>query len=97
MKILHLTLHRKWFDLIASGEKTCEYRDKKEYWRKRFKNKDGTWRRFGEVHFRNGYAKDAPFMRVQWLGIWEMSYVSDRRDCYAISLGEILELRNYNK
>ena len=32
MKILHLTLKRKWFDLIASGEKKEEYREIKPYW-----------------------------------------------------------------
>jgi hypothetical protein len=32
MKTLHLTLKRKWFDMIASGEKTEEYRELKYYW-----------------------------------------------------------------
>ena len=36
MKILHLTLKKKWFDMILSGEKTEEYREIKEYWFKRF-------------------------------------------------------------
>lgn len=27
MEVLNLTLHRKWFDMIASGEKKEEYRD----------------------------------------------------------------------
>lgn len=31
-KILHLTLKKKWFDMIASGEKKEEYREIKEYW-----------------------------------------------------------------
>ena len=35
MKILHLTLKKKWFDMIASGEKKEEYRDIKMYWWKR--------------------------------------------------------------
>jgi hypothetical protein len=35
MKILHLTLTKKWFDLIASGEKPEEYREIKDYWAKR--------------------------------------------------------------
>lgn len=33
--ILHLNLHRKWFDMIESGEKTEEYR-LTETWGKRF-------------------------------------------------------------
>lgn len=32
MKILHLTLKKKWFDMIASGEKREEYREIKQYW-----------------------------------------------------------------
>jgi len=35
MKILHLTLKKKWFDMIASGEKTEEYREIKPFWEKR--------------------------------------------------------------
>lgn len=30
--ILHLTLKKKWFDMIASGEKKEEYREIKPYW-----------------------------------------------------------------
>lgn len=32
MKVLHLTLKRKWFDMIASGEKKEEYREIKPYY-----------------------------------------------------------------
>lgn len=35
MRVLHLTLKKKWFDMILSGEKTEEYRDPKEYWLRR--------------------------------------------------------------
>lgn len=31
-KTLHLTLKKKWFDMIASGEKKEEYREIKPYW-----------------------------------------------------------------
>lgn len=34
-KVLHLTLKKKWFDMIMSGEKTHEYREYKPYWEKR--------------------------------------------------------------
>lgn len=30
--VLHLTLKKKWFDMIDSGEKKEEYRDLKSYW-----------------------------------------------------------------
>ena len=34
MKILNLNLYRKYFDQIAEGTKTLEYRDRTEYWKK---------------------------------------------------------------
>ncbi len=37
-KILHLTLKKKWFDMIASGEKKEEYREIKPYWVSRLVN-----------------------------------------------------------
>lgn len=35
MKILHLTLTKKWFDMILSGEKKEEYREITKYWKVR--------------------------------------------------------------
>ena len=35
MKTLDLVLKKKWFDMIASGEKTEEYREIKPYWANR--------------------------------------------------------------
>ena len=32
MRVLHLTLKKKWFDMILSGEKKEEYREIKSYW-----------------------------------------------------------------
>jgi hypothetical protein len=55
IKVLHLTLKRKWFDLIRSGTKTEEYREIKQFWNKRlFAHK------FTHVCFRNGYKRNAP-------------------------------------
>jgi hypothetical protein len=40
-QILYLTLKKKWFDLISSGEKHEEYREIKIYWLKRlFRHND---------------------------------------------------------
>ena len=33
--VLPLVLKRKWYDMIASGEKREEYRERKPYWEKR--------------------------------------------------------------
>lgn len=35
MRVLHLTLKKKWFDMIASGEKKEEYRERNSYWLRR--------------------------------------------------------------
>jgi hypothetical protein len=105
MEILHLTLKKKWFDMIASGEKKAEYRERKEYWHRRFTNHwckaikaKGTatnQRHFDIVRFRNGYAKNAPTMDVECLGIivsfgnvnWG---AAPSTMYYVIKLGEIL-------
>ena len=81
-RILHLTLKQPWFDMITEGMKSCEYRDIKPYWTKRFEGKT-----FDEVHFRNGYTPDRPFMRVECLNIFKAS------GKYCIALGKILEVR----
>jgi len=83
MTALNLTLHRQWFDAIASGAKKIEYREDKPYWRTRL---DG--RQYDEIHFRNGYGQHRPFMRVKCLGV-------SKNGCYQIHLGEILEIKNY--
>ena len=36
--MLHLVLKKKWYDMIASGEKREEYRDAKDYYRTRIDN-----------------------------------------------------------
>lgn len=82
MKILHLTLKKRWFDLIASGEKKEEYREDKEYWRTRlmdfdfvsrnsfmpFKKYNG-YKHYDIIRFTNGYGKDAPTMDVEFKGV----------------------------
>lgn len=35
MDVVKLTLKKKWFDMILSGEKTEEYRELKDYWNSR--------------------------------------------------------------
>ena len=83
MKILHLTLKRQYFDEIVAGTKREEYREIKPYWTKRLEGKN-----FNEILFKNGYSKNAPLMRVEWLGM------AKGTTHYIIKLGRILEVRN---
>lgn len=79
MKILYLTLMKQYFDEIAAGAKKLEYREIKPYWTKRLEGKV-----FDEVIFKNGYSKNTPTMRVEWLGM-------TRNDThYVIHLGKVL-------
>ena len=101
-RILHLTLHRRWFDAIASGEKKEEYRILKPYWTKRLMSaKPRLPIPYDEIHFRNGYTKDAPFMRVVWLGLVvrlggkALPLEYQDKHVFCIQLGPILEIRNY--
>ena len=83
-KILHLNLFRKYFDQIAEGTKTIEYRDKTNYWKKRIENRE-----YDMIKFRNGYAKNAPTMLVEYKG-----YLVGEE--YELKLGKIIEV-NYGK
>ena len=71
--VLHLNLKKKWFDMIASGEKKEEYREIKAHWIKRLKDHSLTnpkaFQEYNFVCFRNGYQKDAPEMWVEFRGI----------------------------
>ena len=84
-KILHLNLYRKYFDAIADGTKTTEYRDKTDYWKKRIEGRE-----YDIIKFRNGYAKDAPTMLVEYNGY-------DITDRYEIKLGKILGVDKWQK
>lgn len=75
--MLTLPIKKKWFDMIASGEKKEEYREIKPYWTKRLFKTDIQFDieaiinkiRNGECNFsktvilKNGYSKMAPEMK----------------------------------
>lgn len=101
MKILHLTLKKKWFDMILSGEKKEEYRDISPHWISRFYKPIGD--RGGSnyiiqpdiIIFTNGYGKHRPSFEIECKGI-----TYDGGDCnrdwgytsnvFVIKLGKIL-------
>lgn len=65
--ILHLNLHKKWFDMIYKGIKTEEYREVKPFYERIFDEHGrikvkGIWYCPEDVIlcFSNGYKKDRP-------------------------------------
>ena len=70
-KVIYLQVKKKWFDMIRSGEKKEDYRAINDYWKERFQNAglltatgEPTNKRF-EFRFKNGYAPDAPTLKVK--------------------------------
>jgi hypothetical protein len=88
--ILQLNLHREWFDAIACGKKKKEFRACTPYWTTRL---DG--RTYTEIHFRNGYATKAPWLRVEFKGVTKQG--SGRSAEYVIRLGKVLRFGNYRR
>ena len=100
-KVLHLTLKKKWFDMIISGEKKEEYREMKRYWQNRLQINgyhNFEFKKFDKIIFRNGYGHNAPTIEVKCEGItigipkWEWS--EDGREQFVIKLGEIIKGSN---
>lgn len=102
-KVLHLNLHRKWFDMIESGEKPEEYRAMSKYWIKKFMPDGsvglilvkGKYRKPHEIIicFSNGYSK----LRHQFfieckkidIGIGKEEWGADQKNqCFIIKLGK---------
>lgn len=70
MKVLILPLKKKWYDMIASGEKKEEYRERTPYWHKRLcnlvwedVNRCYQFKHFDAVTFTLGYPRKADMDR----------------------------------
>lgn len=88
--ILQLNLHREWFDAIACGTKKKEFRACSPYWATRLEG-----RNYREIHFRNGYATTAPWMRVEFKGVRKQGRGQSAE--YVIRLGKVLRFGNYRR
>lgn len=85
LTVLHLVLKFDWFDKIASGEKTTEYRECSEHWNKRFENNH-----YDLVRFQRGYYKNPANMlfEVKSIKKWHGSNDLNLPCVWAIELGE---------
>ena len=68
---LKLVLKKKWWDMVASGQKREEYREATAYWSHRFYDEWCCWKPYDEVTFYLGYAKDRPSMTFRIIDILE--------------------------
>jgi hypothetical protein len=105
MKVLHLTLKKKWFDMIASGEKKEEYRAMSDYWFSRFASCkiEGTkiladFTEYSHIHFYNGAAFSTiyPNFKIEFKGMKtgegkEEWGAEPGKKYFVISLGEIIK------
>jgi hypothetical protein len=105
IKLLHLTLKKKWFDMIASGEKKEEYREIKPYWSRRLLSNynsighsrfEPEFKDFNVIVFKNGYGKNAPVLFVEFKGVDIGEAVPEWSDNWAgdvfkIKLGNIIK------
>jgi hypothetical protein len=95
MNILHLTLKKKWFDMILSGEKKEEYREIKKYWSDRFYGVNN----YSLVCFTNGYGNHRPSLTIELndicvgQGNTEWGAPNDQ-DVFILELGLIISKRN---
>lgn len=95
LRVLRLTLKRKWFDMIASGEKREEYREQGQWIDSRVNaNKE-----YDVVEFKNGYGPDVPTCVVEYRGYdWRPGFAAwgaePGKRYKVIYLGRVLSLHN---
>lgn len=91
MKILKLTLKKKWFDMIASGEKKEEYREPSDW----INSRVNAEKFYDAVEFSNGYGPKAPKVTLEYKGFRyrggkEKWGANPLRNYVVILLGEII-------
>jgi len=98
MKILHLNVKKKWFDLVAYGEKKIEYREYKPYWISRLME-NSHFIHYDEIHIKNGFSrngKSAPIIKLthEKTILERVKYpeTEEIKMCFCIYLGRIVYL-----
>lgn len=81
MKTLKLTLKKKWFDMIESGEKPEEYREITRYWIGRLLTDFSTDPSKNPIRLNGGSYKAKQFDQVQF---FNGRYFSERLDNFKI-------------
>lgn len=103
MRVLKLTLSKKPFEVMVTGEKTKEYRRPSKWILSRLINKE-----YDVVEFTNGYGKDKPRFTCEYRGY--LISASERSITFSnglaldvksgdvvILLGKVISVENYNQ
>lgn len=85
MSTLKIIIKGQYFDEIASGKKTIEYRDVTPFWTSRLFDENAKRRHYDRIEFINGYNKDARRMITGFEGF------STRNNLYHIRVGKIIQ------
>ena len=98
---LFFVLKKKWYDVMVTGEKNVEYRDKKWYYERMMVDEDGEFKKFAYVEFQCAFSHPlrrfrAGFVDVsivnehwqRWSNEAEVSFKD--KPTYAINLGPLL-------
>ncbi len=95
MKVLHLTLKKKWFDMIGNP-KDEEYRDESPWIRSRLMTSNGEHKNYDVVTFSNGYGKNVPKKTFVYKGFRFgegcMAWGATGNPQFIIKLGERIDL-----
>ena len=92
-KILKLTLCKSPFDVMATGEKTFEFRKPTIGNKRLLFDKNGNPRKYDLVLFRNGYGNQRPFFLVEFISV-EIS-INYARFTYSNGLNVEIEPGDY--
>jgi hypothetical protein len=105
MNTLHLTLSKKPFEVMVTGEKAVEYRKPTAWIKSRLLDKQGEAKKYDQVKFVNGYGADKPYFIAKFKGFILNPYpqeiefsngliVNVSPDDIKILIGEIIEKGN---
>lgn len=96
--MLVLPIKKKWFDMIASGEKKEEYREIKPYYDKRLGYLAEGTGKITTIILRNGYNHQSPTLKCKVsvsIGTGYGGWGAEANiNYYVIKILEILEIRN---
>lgn len=92
MEILKLTIKKKWFDMILSGEKKTEYRELKPYWVQRlfeYKEIDATPQSFLDALLEKKYPMFFYIKRYTHIQFFNGAYFSEKLPNFTIEYKEL--------